>query len=76
VRARRNQGRCARAVNGMTPAQYRDAIKLLGLSQVGAGRFLGVDPRTSRAWASGQSPIPVAVAKLLTLMIRWQIKPD
>jgi hypothetical protein len=60
----------------MNPQQYRDAIKLLGLSQVQAGRFLGVNPRTSQAWALGESPIPVAVSKLLTLMIRWQIRPS
>lgn len=32
----------------MTPKQYADAIERLGLSQRGAGKFLGVDEHTSR----------------------------
>jgi DNA-binding transcriptional regulator YiaG len=56
----------------MTPDQYRTAIAKLGLSQRGAALFLGVNERTSRAWASGQSRIPVAVAKLLNLLIEQQ----
>lgn len=32
----------------MTANQYRDAIEKLGLSQRGAGKFLGVDELQSR----------------------------
>ena len=32
----------------MSPAQYRWYIKALGMSQAGAGRYLGVSERTSR----------------------------
>ncbi len=60
----------------MTPQQYRDAIARLGLTQVAAGEFLIGNPRTSRRWASGESPVPRSVALLLRLMIEHNIKPD
>lgn len=60
----------------MTTDQYRDAISRLGLSQVGAAHFLGVDPRTSRRWALGELPIPRAVELLFALMLREGIKPS
>lgn len=69
----------------MTPQQYRDAIARLGFGQSGlssdagisaAGRFLCGNPRTSRRWASGESPIPKAVAMLLRLMVRMKLEPD
>jgi len=60
----------------VTPRQYADAIDRLGLSQRAAGRFLGVDERTSRRWVLGESAIPESAAKLLRLMIRLNIKPE
>ena len=60
----------------MTANQYRAAIKSLGLSQEKAGRFLGVSLRASQGWALGENPVPVAVAKLLRLMIRLHIAPE
>ena len=60
----------------MTANQYRAAIKSLGLSQERAGRFLGVSLRASQAWALGENPVPVAVAKLLRLMVRLKLKPE
>jgi DNA-binding transcriptional regulator YiaG len=33
--------------------EYRALIDQLGLSQITAAKLLGVDPRTSRRWASG-----------------------
>lgn len=60
----------------MTPAQYEAAIEKLGLSQRGAGRFLGVDERTSRKWVAGDSRIPESAAKLLRLMVKLGLKPD
>jgi hypothetical protein len=35
----------------MTPAQYRDALARLDLTQVAAARLLGINDRTSRRWA-------------------------
>ena len=58
----------------MTPLQYRAAIEKLGLSQRKAGTFLGAAERTSRRWAKDGPP--EAVAKLLRLMIRLEIKPE
>jgi len=58
----------------MTANQYRAAIEKLGLSQRKAGPFFGVDERTSRRWA--ENGPPEAVAKLLRLMVRLELKPD
>jgi DNA-binding transcriptional regulator YiaG len=60
----------------MTPRQLQHAIDQLGLSQRGAARFLGVDERTMRKWIADDARIPEAVAKLLRLMIRLQLKPE
>ena len=60
----------------MTPNQYRDAIKRLGLSQRKAAALLGIDERQSRRWAAGDAGIPESAAKLLRLMIRLKISPD
>ena len=60
----------------MSPKQYAEAIERLGLSQRGAGKFLGVDERTSRKWIAGDARIPESVAMLLRLMVRLKIKPD
>ena len=60
----------------VTPSQYATAIEKLGLSQRGAGKFLGVDERTSRKWIAGDARIPESAAKLLRLMVRLKIKPD
>jgi DNA-binding transcriptional regulator YiaG len=60
----------------MTPKQYADAIERLGLSQRGAGKFLGVDERTSRKWIAGDTRIPESAAKLLRLMVKMGLKPE
>lgn len=60
----------------MTAKQYQSALDQLGLSQRAAGSFLGVDERTSRRWVAGDAAIPVAVAKLLRLMIKFEITPE
>lgn len=59
----------------MTAKQYRAAIAALGLSQVGAARFLGVGDRTSRRWAAGDE-IPEVVELLLDMMIKHGFKPE
>jgi hypothetical protein len=55
--------------------EYRDAIAALNLTQVAAARFVKVDERTSRRWATGEIPIPHAVALLLRVMLAWNISP-
>lgn len=59
----------------MTLEEYRAAIAALGLSQVAAARLLGVDPRTSRKWATGERDIPEPAARMLRLMIAAKISP-
>ena len=60
----------------MTKTQYRRAIAALGLSQIKASEFLGVNRKTSPRWARGESPIPSAVATLLRVMIRHKLTPE
>lgn len=60
----------------MTGTQYKKALASLGISQREAALFLGVHHRTSAAWATGERDIPEAVAKLLRLMIRSNLKPE
>lgn len=68
----------------MNPKQYREAVEQLfrqeftandrGLSRV--AEFCGVNASTSHRWATGARPVPLAVAKLLRLMIERDIKPE
>lgn len=58
----------------MTPNQYRTALDTLGLSQGDAAEFLDISLRTSHGYANGD-PIPEAIAKLLRLMVRLELKP-
>ena len=60
----------------MTPAEYRAALANLGLTQVGAARFLGVGDKTSRNWASGRSEVPPPVARFLRFLIAAKVTPD
>ncbi len=43
----------------MTPSQFKQAQKSLGLSAAALGRILNVDPRTIRRWGSDGDPRPV-----------------
>jgi len=60
----------------MTPDQFRDALARLDLSQVGAARLFGYDERTARRWASGELPVPAAVAICLRLMLKFKVTPE
>ena len=57
----------------MTAKQYRIALARLNLTQVGAARLLGADPRTSRRWALGERSVPEPVAILVRLLIASKI---
>lgn len=57
----------------MTANQFRAAIDKLGLSQVGAARLVGADPRTGRRWALDERPVPDCVAILLRLLLAKKI---
>lgn len=51
----------------MTPAEYRVALSTLGLSQLAAGRWLGVSPKTAQNYASRGPSGPAAVAIRMAL---------
>jgi hypothetical protein len=57
----------------VTANQFRSAIARLDLSQVGAARLVGADPRTGRRWALGERPVPECVGILLRLLIAKKI---
>jgi DNA-binding XRE family transcriptional regulator len=59
----------------MTAKQYRAALAALGLTQVEAAKFLGVGVRTTHGYANDR-PIPLAIAKLLRLMVRLKLSPE
>lgn len=46
----------------MTPAEYRAALSTLGLSQLAAGRWLGVSSKTAQNYASKGPSAPAAKA--------------
>lgn len=46
----------------MTPAEYRVAIATLGLSQLAAGRWLGVSNKTAQRYATDGPTGPAARA--------------
>lgn len=54
----------------MTPAEYRTAISTLGLSQLAAGKWLGVSPKTAQNYAIKGPSGPAAVAVRLALEIQ------
>lgn len=58
----------------MTPAEYKAAIKQLGLTQHQAALWLGVSERTGQKYAIKGPPLSVAL--LLRLMIRFGLKPQ
>ena len=60
----------------MTATQYKAAIKQLGLSQVAAGRWLGISKRQSQSYAIGEYPVPQPVAMLLRLCIKQKLDPE
>jgi hypothetical protein len=58
----------------MTPEQYKKIIASFGLTQIEAGAWLGVKPRTAQLYAS-RGP-PAAVAMLLRLIAKAGIKSE
>ena len=59
----------------MTNKQYRAAIGQLNLSQIAAGKMLGLSPRQSQRIAT-DAPISKPVEKLLKLIIRLKLSPE
>ena len=63
------------AVSTMTPERYRKLIAKLGLSQRGAGRFLGVSTTQSARMALGTANVPPPIAMLLEVLAAHGIAP-
>lgn len=61
---------------GMSTSAYNAIISRLGLSQIAAGKMLGLSPRQAQRVATGESPVPLPVAKLLRLIVQRKIKPE
>jgi hypothetical protein len=64
----------------MTGDEYRAALDHVGMSQVGAARFFGVAPSTSRRWLSDgvttkRLIVPRAVSMLLCVMMKKHLSP-
>lgn len=59
----------------MTGRQFKTIIRQLGMTQVGAGRYIGLSGRTARRIVLGESEIPVAAALLLRSLVAHNEKP-
>jgi hypothetical protein len=59
----------------MSGREFKRIIKELGMTQVGAGRYIGLSGRTARRIVLGQSEIPVAAALLLRSLVAHNEKP-
>lgn len=60
----------------MTPAEYRAALTTLGLSQLAAGRWLGVSPKTAQNYATRGPSAPASVAVRMALRHGLDTAPD
>src|SRR6516162_8190507 len=63
----------------MGKEEYRRALALLELTQMGSATFLGVASRTSQAYALGESAVPKGFALLLRIMVKnklWTTEAD
>lgn len=59
----------------MTAGEYRAILAALELTQTGAARLLGINPRTSRRWALGEQDITETAARFLRLLVAAKITP-
>lgn len=55
--------------------RYRELIELLGMTQIGAAKFMDIGERTSRRWAVGDVEVPLAVLMLLETMVHESLTP-
>jgi hypothetical protein len=63
----------------MNTKEYRAHLERLGMTQVGAARFLRIAPRTSRRWATdGDDHLdpPLAVELLMRVMDHHKLTPE
>ncbi len=62
-------------VKAMTPTQYQNAIKSLGMTVVGAAPFFGISRRQAQRIAS-TGPIPKLIEKVLKLLLDGKLKKE
>jgi DNA-binding transcriptional regulator YiaG len=55
---------------------FRALLDELGLTQMGAARFLRRGPRSVRRWAAGEDEPPFAEVALLEVMVARKVSPD
>jgi hypothetical protein len=60
----------------MTGREFEETAMSLGMSQIRAATFVGVDGRTTRRWIKNKSPVPTTVAVLLRVMQKYDLRPD
>jgi DNA-binding transcriptional regulator YiaG len=60
----------------MTPAQFNRGLEVLGLSQAGFARIVGVTDRQCRRWISGENPLPPTAVKLVRLMLAGKVTAE
>ena len=74
-----------KTMDDMTSDQFRAAIKRIGFATSGreddAGlsafaRWLPCEPKSVRRWASGETGVPPAIAKLLRVMVKLKLDPS
>lgn len=60
----------------MTSTEFKQHRKALGLTQSEAAQMLGVHRVTLADWERGHPPVPVAIGRLLRLMVLRGISAD
>jgi DNA-binding transcriptional regulator YiaG len=73
---RGHNARMERVSSDMTAAQFEEARNTLALTQAQLARLVAVEPRTVRRSASGESEVPIGVAMILRLLIKYRVKPE
>ncbi len=59
----------------MTPREFRDHRRALGLSTEQLAERLGVDPRTIRRWQDGSQSVPGPVTMAMAFLLRQVCPP-
>jgi transcriptional regulator with XRE-family HTH domain len=60
----------------VTANQFKTAMTRLGMTQNEMATFLGLSLRAVHGYANDEVAVPLAIAKLLRLMIRLGLKPE